>query len=173
MPMSDGGPGFVDVLHAALGGELLSVTVIDQYGDETPAAVLMVEDTAYVEAAQACGLHLSERREPERATTYGVGQLVAAAIDDGARTVVRRSGRHGDQRRWRGPSRRTWAPPPIRPRRWWAAPHALELLTSRSTWRRARALRRDRPRDRLRRRQPAARSARRDERLRPAEGGRR
>src|SRR5262245_6331740 len=70
MPMSDGGPGFVDVLHAALGGEILSVTVIDHYGDETPAAVLMVEDTAYVEAAQACGLHLSERREPERATTY-------------------------------------------------------------------------------------------------------
>ena len=33
VPMSDGGPGFVDVLHASLGGELLSVTVLDQYGD--------------------------------------------------------------------------------------------------------------------------------------------
>jgi glycerate kinase len=87
-PMSDGGPGFVDVLHASLGGELLSVTVIDQYGDEAPAAVLMVEDTAYVECAQACGLHLSDRRDPERGTTYGVGQLVAAAIDDGARRIV-------------------------------------------------------------------------------------
>jgi len=87
-PMSDGGPGFVDVLHASLGGELLSVTVLDQYGDDTPAALLMVEDVAYVESAQACGLHLSDRREPERATSYGVGQLVAAAIDDGARTVV-------------------------------------------------------------------------------------
>jgi glycerate kinase len=88
VPMSDGGPGFIDVLHAALGGEVLSVTVIDQYGDEAPAAVLMVEDTAYVEAAQACGIHLTDRREPERATTYGVGQLVGAAIDDGARQVV-------------------------------------------------------------------------------------
>lgn len=88
VPMSDGGPGFVDVLHAALGGEVLSITVVDHYGDETPAAVLMVEDVAYVEAAQACGLHLTERREPERATSYGVGQLVAAAIDDGARQVV-------------------------------------------------------------------------------------
>jgi len=87
-PMSDGGPGFVDVLHASLGGELLSVTVLDQYGDDTPAGLLMVEDVAYVESAQACGLHLSDRREPERATSYGVGQLVAAAIDDGARTVV-------------------------------------------------------------------------------------
>ncbi len=88
VPMSDGGPGFVDVLHASLGGEVLSVTVLDQYGDEAPTGVLMVEDTAYVESAQACGLHLSARRDPERATSYGVGQLIAAAIDDGARRVV-------------------------------------------------------------------------------------
>jgi glycerate kinase len=88
LPMSDGGPGFVDVLHASLGGELLSVTVLDQYGDDTPTGVLMVEDTAYVESAQACGLHLSERRDPERATTFGVGQMIGAAIDDGARRVV-------------------------------------------------------------------------------------
>lgn len=88
LPMSDGGPGFVDVLHASLGGELLSVTVLDQYGDDTPTGVLMVDDTAYVESAQACGLHLSERRDPERGTTFGVGQMIAAAIDDGARRVV-------------------------------------------------------------------------------------
>ncbi|MBA2574287.1 MAG: glycerate kinase [Nocardioidaceae bacterium] len=87
-PMSDGGPDFVDVLYASLGGELLSITATDSYGEETPAAVLMVEDTAYVEAAQACGLSLSERRDPERATSYGVGQLVGAAIDEGARRVV-------------------------------------------------------------------------------------
>ncbi|MBA2772541.1 MAG: glycerate kinase [Nocardioidaceae bacterium] len=87
-PMSDGGPGFVDVLHACLGGELLSVPVVDQYGDAAPTAVLMVDDTAYVESAQACGLHLSQRRDPERATTYGVGQMVAAAVDDGACRVV-------------------------------------------------------------------------------------
>jgi glycerate kinase len=87
-PMSDGGPGFVDVLHASLGGELLSVTVLDQYGDETPTGVLMVEDTAYVESAQACGLHLSERRDPERGTSFGVGQMIGAAIDDGARRLI-------------------------------------------------------------------------------------
>jgi glycerate kinase len=87
-PMSDGGPGFVDVLHASLGGEVLAVTVLDQYGDDAPAAALMVEDTAYLESAQACGLHLSDRREPERATTYGLGQLLTAAVDEGARRVV-------------------------------------------------------------------------------------
>ncbi len=87
-PMSDGGPGFVDTLHASLGGELLAVTVQNQYGDPVPATVLLVAQTAYVEAAQACGLHLSARREPELATTYGVGQLILAAVEEGARRVV-------------------------------------------------------------------------------------
>jgi glycerate kinase len=89
-PMSDGGPGFVDVLHAALGGELLSLTVAGPYGDAVPATLLVSGGTAYVESAQACGLHLTppERRAPERASTYGVGQLVDAAIGAGAARVV-------------------------------------------------------------------------------------
>ena len=87
-PMSDGGPGFVDVLHASLGGELVSIPATDQYGDSTPAVVLRVDDTAYVESAQVCGLHLSDRRDPERATAYGLGQLISAAVGDGARRIV-------------------------------------------------------------------------------------
>ncbi len=87
-PMSDGGPGFVDVLHASLGGELMAFTVCDQYGDETPTAVLLVEQVAYVESAQACGLHLSTVRDPEHGSSYGVGQMVAGALDVGAVTVV-------------------------------------------------------------------------------------
>jgi glycerate kinase len=87
-PMSDGGPGFVDVLHEALGGELLALTVRGPHGAPTPAAVLVVDDTAYVESAQACGLHLTGGEGAEEATTYGVGELIAAAVDAGAGTVV-------------------------------------------------------------------------------------
>lgn len=89
-PMADGGPGFVGVLHASLGGELLAVTVSGPYGVPVPASVLVADGTAYVEAAQACGLHLvpAEERDPERATSYGVGELVAAAVDAGATRVV-------------------------------------------------------------------------------------
>jgi glycerate kinase len=89
-PMSDGGPGFVDVLHAALGGSRHPVVVTGPAGAPVPATVLVVGDTAYVEAAQACGLHLvpPAEREPERATTFGVGELVAAAVATGARRVV-------------------------------------------------------------------------------------
>jgi glycerate kinase len=88
VPMADGGPGFLDVLQASLGGELLSATVSGPFGDRVPAAVLLVGDTAYVESAQACGLHLTGLTDPERATTRGVGELLLAAVDAGATTVV-------------------------------------------------------------------------------------
>ncbi|HSE09963.1 MAG TPA: glycerate kinase [Nocardioidaceae bacterium] len=90
VPMADGGPGFVDVLHASLGGDLLALTVSGPYGDPVPGSVLLVDGTAYVESAQACGLHLTpvDEREPEVATTRGVGELIAAAVDSGARRVV-------------------------------------------------------------------------------------
>lgn len=86
-PMADGGPGFVDVLHAALGGRLLAVTVSGPHGERVPATVLVVGDTAYVESAQACGLHLLSG-SAETATTYGVGELVQAALEAGVASVV-------------------------------------------------------------------------------------
>jgi glycerate kinase len=87
-PMSDGGPGFVHVLHAALGGSLEPVVVAGPFGDPVPAEILLDGDVAYVESAQACGLALSGTDRPEQASTYGVGQLVVAAREAGARRVV-------------------------------------------------------------------------------------
>lgn len=87
-PMADGGPGFVDVLHEALGGHLQVQTVTGPLGEPVPLAWLLVGETAYVESAQACGLHLSNRREPMIASTLGVGEAIAAAVDAGARRIV-------------------------------------------------------------------------------------
>jgi len=87
-PMADGGPGFVDVLHTALGGKLLAVTVRGPAGEATPATLLRVGDTAYVESAQACGMHLTRGDGAEGATSYGVGELVRAAVAGGASTVA-------------------------------------------------------------------------------------
>lgn len=86
-PMADGGPGFVDVLHAALGGELSAVTVAGPHGAPVPAVVLRVGETAYVESAQAAGLDLVDG-DPETASSRGVGELVVAAVGGGARKVV-------------------------------------------------------------------------------------
>ena len=89
VPLADGGPGFVDVLHAALGGELVDVRVSGPLGEPVDAEVLVVAGTAYVESAQACGLHLvPEPRDPRATTTYGVGELLLAARDAGALRVV-------------------------------------------------------------------------------------
>jgi glycerate kinase len=90
-PLSDGGPGFVEVLAGALGGRLLPVSTTDPLGRPVAAEVLLTDDgTAYVESAQACGLHLltESERNPRAATSYGLGLLVAAAVEAGARTVV-------------------------------------------------------------------------------------
>ena len=86
-PMADGGPGFVDVLHAALGGELLAVTAEGPHGEQVPATVLRVGDVSYVETAQVVGLHLIEGGA-EFASTTGVAELILAAVDGGATTVV-------------------------------------------------------------------------------------
>ncbi|MGO4258928.1 glycerate kinase family protein [Marmoricola sp. RAF53] len=90
VPMSDGGPGFVDVLHAALGGSLDAVVVPDPYGVPVPATVLRVGTTAYLETSQAVGLHLTAAadRAPRRGSSRGVGELIAAAVDGGATRVV-------------------------------------------------------------------------------------
>ena len=69
-PLSDGGPGFLDVLGEPSAARRWRPTVSDPLGRAVPAAVLVVDDdgtrTAYVEAAQACGLHLvdADERDP-------------------------------------------------------------------------------------------------------------
>ncbi|HEX8970099.1 glycerate kinase [Oryzihumus sp.] len=94
LPLSDGGPGFLDVLQRALGGTTVAVTVQDPLGREVPAAILLVEEaagrTAYLESAQACGLHLlaADERDPAVTSTYGVGQLLDAALAEGATRIV-------------------------------------------------------------------------------------
>lgn len=93
-PISDGGTGFVDVLHQSIDGEVRKVRVTGPMGDSVDAELVLVGEgasrTAYVESAEACGLHLVEpdRRDPERATSRGVGEVILAALDAGATRVV-------------------------------------------------------------------------------------
>jgi len=87
-PMADGGPGFVDVLHEALGGELAAVTVTGPHHEPVPGAVLTMGGRAWIESAQACGLALTGGAGAERATTWGVGELIRVAVEAGAADVV-------------------------------------------------------------------------------------
>lgn len=89
-PLSDGGPGFVDVLHRTLGGELHEVHVRGPAEAYVPAVWLEHEGVAYLESAQACGLHLTdpEHRDPLGAHTVGVGELVYDALEFDMPTIV-------------------------------------------------------------------------------------
>jgi glycerate kinase len=96
LPLADGGTGFVAVLHTALGGHLNEVVVTGPVdGAEVVAQWLRVERdgrvVGYLEAAQACGLHLVTDPSPDtarRATSRGVGELIATAAADGVDELV-------------------------------------------------------------------------------------
>lgn len=89
LPVADGGDGTVDAAVAA-GFERREVRVTGPLGDEVTAAFALRGDTAVVEMAEASGL----QRLPEgvfaplTASTYGSGELLRAALDAGARTLV-------------------------------------------------------------------------------------
>jgi glycerate kinase len=89
-PMSDGGPGLVAVLAASLELTPRAVAVSGPTGAPVAAEWLAAGSTAYVESAMACGLALLQRDggDVRTATTYGVGELIAAAITAGARRIV-------------------------------------------------------------------------------------
>ncbi|MEZ5213140.1 glycerate kinase [Gordonia sp. (in: high G+C Gram-positive bacteria)] len=90
-PQSDGGPGFVEVLATAFGVRVRTQTVDGPLRTPVRASWLMHDRTAYLEVAQACGLHLVPDPDPRTAVeadTAGVGDLIAAALLAGSRRIV-------------------------------------------------------------------------------------
>lgn len=89
-PLADGGEGTLDILTCALGGSLREATVSDPLGREIRAQYGVAGDLAVIEVAQACGLGLlfPAERNPLEATTRGVGELILAAWQEGARRFL-------------------------------------------------------------------------------------
>jgi glycerate kinase len=95
VPMADGGEGTLDAVLAATGGERRTALVKDALGRPRQADWGWLPDqTALVEMASAAGLeHIAvQDRDVLRADTWGVGQLILAALDAGAKTVVLTAG---------------------------------------------------------------------------------
>ena len=90
VPVADGGEGSVDSFLQAVGGEKVSVTVKGPYFEEVPAFYGMLPDgVAVIEMAAAAGLPLvGERLHAEQTTTYGVGELMAHALERGCKRLV-------------------------------------------------------------------------------------
>jgi glycerate 2-kinase len=92
LPVADGGDGTLDALVSSLGGREITLEVSGPDGAALRAAFGLMGDgtTAVVELARASGLALLPpgTNDPLTATTYGTGQLIAAALDAGARRVI-------------------------------------------------------------------------------------
>lgn len=92
IPLVDGGEGTAAALAASTGGRLVALPATGPVGEPlgTHFALLGSRDTAVVEMAAVAGLSLVPRslRDPGATTTYGVGELIRAALDQGVRRVL-------------------------------------------------------------------------------------
>lgn len=87
IPLADGGEGTLE----ALGGPNRVTTVSNPLGDPVDAEWRLARGTAVIEMARASGLELvggPEGNDPVNASTYGTGELVAAAVDSGAKRII-------------------------------------------------------------------------------------
>src|SRR6187200_1539645 len=91
-PVADGGEGTLEALVVQLGGETAAARARDPLGREIQAGYALIENggVGIVEMAAASGLDLvaQDERDAWAASTYGTGELIAAAIDAGAQVVL-------------------------------------------------------------------------------------
>ena len=91
VPVADGGEGTVDAFLYALGGEKKSVWVSDAFNEQKILAhyAMLKDDIAVIEMAACAGLPLvKDRLEPDKTTTFGVGELIIDAINSGAKKII-------------------------------------------------------------------------------------
>ncbi len=92
IPLSDGGEGFLDVFYQNLAGKIYTMTVKNPVGKPIQANYYEISktSTAIIEMAQASGLTLipPSARNPFNTTSFGTGQLIAAALNQGFRRFI-------------------------------------------------------------------------------------
>lgn len=91
VPVADGGEGTVEAFLYALGGEKKSVWVSDAFNEQKILAhyAMLKDDIAVIEMAACAGLPLVKNRlEPDKTTTFGVGELIIDAVNSGAKKII-------------------------------------------------------------------------------------
>ena len=90
-PVADGGEGTVTALVSGLSGRSVTIAVTGPLGETVEATYGILPDhTAVIEMAEAAGLPLvpAEKRNPMNTTTYGVGEMILHALDEGCRSFI-------------------------------------------------------------------------------------
>ena len=92
IPLADGGEGTARAVTLAAGGRFVKTTVSGPLGDKIETQFGLIDDgrVAVLDLASASGIELigRDRLNPMQATSYGTGQLIAAALDSGARELI-------------------------------------------------------------------------------------
>lgn len=92
VPMADGGEGTVSALTAATDGKFIQEQVTGPLGQEVTATygILGTSNTAVIEMAAASGLQYvtEETHNPLIATTFGTGQLIISALNQGVSQII-------------------------------------------------------------------------------------
>ena len=89
LPVADGGEGTVACFLEALQAQPVTVSISGPFGEPIQAVYARKNSLAVIEMASAAGLPLAgERRDPETATTYGVGQLIRHAVEQGCTDIL-------------------------------------------------------------------------------------
>ena len=92
LPVADGGEGTVEAMIAATAGRLIKANVTGPLGDEVDAfyGVSGDEMCAFIEMAAASGLELvpPPLRNPLKTTSYGTGELICMALNQGVKHII-------------------------------------------------------------------------------------
>ena len=90
LPMSDGGPGFIEAIACALGATKVPTVVTGVSGEPVPAQIAVLGHSAWIESAQVCGISpvSSKKINLETATSYGLGELIKQAVEQGAKNIT-------------------------------------------------------------------------------------
>ena len=92
IPIADGGEGMLSIMQKAIGGTMHTLLVHNPLMEITPASYGISSDrnTAFIEMASASGLTLipEEKRDPLKTTTYGTGELIRDALENGCTEII-------------------------------------------------------------------------------------
>ena len=91
IPVADGGEGSVDCFLSAMGGELIKCNSVNPFFEEMEGFYGLLKNgkSAIIEMAACAGLPLVEnRKDPMRATTYGVGMCIKDALSRGVEEII-------------------------------------------------------------------------------------
>lgn len=89
LPVADGGEGTTEAFLSFCKGKEIETETVNHLGEKIKGVYALLDDgTAVIEASSACGLYLTEKMEPLKSSTYGVGLIFLDALKRGCKEII-------------------------------------------------------------------------------------